>query len=290
MSLDLGGPALEIAIALSFVFFLLSLIVTAVNEWVSGLLNLRAKTLRKGLVGMLGDGGVAESIVEHPLVRTDHGQRQRDPSYISPRQFALAFQDVVEPGAVSEQLAKQLQTITGAPGGALPGQAALEKWFDESMERVSGWYKRKAQIAAIAIAVVVTLALNVSALPIAEHLSNEPTVRAAVVAQAEKAEAPGEESEATEGEESQGASELRQAGEDAQSAVSGLAALKLPIFWDKQNVPWEEGNDLTEWIFGWLVTIIAISLGAPFWFDALGKLSNLRMAGKKPEEKAANAP
>ena len=38
-----------------------------------------------------------------------------------------------------------------------------------------------------------------------------------------------------------------------------------------------------EWverIVGWLVTIAAVSLGAPFWFDLLGKVANLRGAGR----------
>lgn len=35
-------------------------------------------------------------------------------------------------------------------------------------------------------------------------------------------------------------------------------------------------------ILGWIVTGIALSMGAPFWFDALNKLVNLRSSGKKP--------
>ena len=41
-----------------------------------------------------------------------------------------------------------------------------------------------------------------------------------------------------------------------------------------------------EWlvkILGWLVTGLAISLGAPFWFDLLNRLVDLRGAGKRPE-------
>ena len=34
---------------------------------------------------------------------------------------------------------------------------------------------------------------------------------------------------------------------------------------------------------GLLVTAGALSLGAPFWFDLLNKLVNLRAAGKKPK-------
>jgi len=31
---------------------------------------------------------------------------------------------------------------------------------------------------------------------------------------------------------------------------------------------------------GWLLTIMAMSLGAPFWFDVLSRLSRLRSSGK----------
>ena len=36
--------------------------------------------------------------------------------------------------------------------------------------------------------------------------------------------------------------------------------------------------------WGWLLTALAISLGAPFWFDLLNRFVALRNAGKKPEE------
>lgn len=145
------------------------------------------------------------------------------------------------------------------------------------MDRVSGWYKRRAQWVTLGLAVILTIALNVSALRIAEQLSAEPTVRAAVVAKSEAAaEKSGDE----------GAEGLKQAGEDVESAVDDLAALDLPVFWIGEAVP-QGGEEILTTVFGWLITILAISLGAPFWFDALGKLSNLRMAGKKPEERPA---
>lgn len=33
---------------------------------------------------------------------------------------------------------------------------------------------------------------------------------------------------------------------------------------------------------GWIITAAALSLGAPFWFDTLGKLASLRKAGPPP--------
>ncbi|TMK56577.1 MAG: hypothetical protein E6G51_09280 [Actinobacteria bacterium] len=296
MSLDLGGPAIEIAIALAFVFFLLSLIASHVTEWFAGLLNLRAKTLRDGLLGMLGDGDVVDRLLKHPLVRTDlQPGRERDPSYIAPENFALALRDLLEPASGEEEvpqlklegearksvdpkLATQLRALPS--GDSIPHVPEIEKWFDESMKRVGGWYKRKSQLVTIAVAVGLVLALNLSTLRIAEQLNGEPKVLANVVA---KAEAAAEDDGSAD---SKGA-DMKAAGEEAEGAVHDLASLSLPVFWtEEKNRP----SSLDEWLLalaGWLITIAAVSLGAPFWFDALGKLSNLRMAGKKPPEEPA---
>jgi len=37
---------------------------------------------------------------------------------------------------------------------------------------------------------------------------------------------------------------------------------------------------------GWLLTALALSLGAPFWFDLFNKLVNMRHGMGKPEVKA----
>jgi hypothetical protein len=39
--------------------------------------------------------------------------------------------------------------------------------------------------------------------------------------------------------------------------------------------------------FGWLLAAMAISMGAPFWFDLLGKVVNFRNAGSKPASSEA---
>jgi len=39
---------------------------------------------------------------------------------------------------------------------------------------------------------------------------------------------------------------------------------------------------------GWLFTAFAVSFGAPFWFDILNKLTNIRAAGSKPKKKKGN--
>lgn len=290
---DLGAPAVEVAVALAFVFLVLSLLATQLTEWIAYLLKLRSKNLKQGLEGMLGDQTVFTELLEHPLVRNDLQGKQKRFSYISPRNFALALRDLivgqepaVPPGDLEPDLRKQLRALAEGDAVTVPEVPVVEKWFDESMQRVGGWYKRKAQVVTIVVATVLAVGLNASALRIGEQLSAEPNVRAALVAKAEEAAKKPlskEEEEKLKPGEGPISVELKKAGQDMEKAVDELVDLKLPIFWVGENVP-DSGGEIALAVVGWLLTIVAISLGAPFWFDALGKLCNLRLAGKRPKE------
>jgi len=41
-------------------------------------------------------------------------------------------------------------------------------------------------------------------------------------------------------------------------------------------------------VSGWVITAVAVAMGAPFWFDLLGKVMNVRNAGK-PVKTAADS-
>lgn len=289
MAVDLGSPVLEVAIGLAFVFFLLSTVVSAITEGFAWLTRQRAKQLEEGIKGLLGDNELSREVLGHSLVQSDvrgrarRKRRRKDkPSYVSARNFSLALIDTlakrgrsaedplaeVESGADGlgdEALEEQLGALFGDPAVTELGQLrkSVEEWFDDGMDRVSGWYKRWAQKIACVVAILVTIALNVSTVKVAETLANDATVRSAVVAKAETAS---------------GVDDSAAAGKGAEDAVKTLESLKLPVLW----------NDATDdvdasTLAGWLITVIAISLGAPFWFDALSRLARLRTTGKKPE-------
>jgi len=86
--------------------------------------------------------------------------------------------------------------------------------------------------------------------------------------------------------------------------VEGISSLALPLGWStaaerataaKKNqedrrdpIPADAGSifsALGHHSLGWLLTAMAISLGAPFWFDILNKVVTVRASGKAPEEK-----
>jgi hypothetical protein len=66
----------------------------------------------------------------------------------------------------------------------LEARRNLEGWFDNSMDRLSGWYKRRSQTLAFIIGVSVAIVLNVDSLQLASQLWRDPVVRESLANQA----------------------------------------------------------------------------------------------------------
>jgi hypothetical protein len=150
------------------------------------------------------------------------------------------------------------------------------------MDRVSGWYKRRTQIALVVIAVVVALVANADALQVGRALWNDDAVRAAVVAQAQQAADKGTATPDV----GKGASG---AADTLSQQVADVKDLGLPLGWstDPKDPRWfDSGWGAAGKVFGLIATILALTLGAPFWFDLLGRVSRLRTTGK-PERGGA---
>jgi hypothetical protein len=295
MNIDLGSPVIDVAIGLSFVFFLLSLIVSAGTEVLSWGSKKRAADLEKGLRNLLGDETRAKAVLDHPLIQAGVKKPGSKPSYISPRNFGLAFLDVFAPAEgrksvltkAKEEVAKlsndsplkkQLTAlIEGADGDIQKFRGSVEGWFNDTMDRVSGWYKRWSQVVALVLAAVVVIGLNVDAIRVTNRLADDQTVRSTVVTAAQQTvtnePAPKQKSEES----------PKEAGKTAQAAVNELNGLNLPIGWSAAN---DHVNLVT--VAGWLLAALAASFGAPFWFDALSKLARLRTTGAKPEPSSSS--
>ena len=253
------------------------------------------------------------------------------------------------------QLEKSVQQAEKEVNDALErAQLYVEDYFNQAMERVSGWYKRNVQLVLAVIAIIVTLALNIDSLYIIDVLMKSPTIRAAVdematehvnavIAQQATAAAataptaasatPASAAAATpvpdapnEGTSSGGTSAIVT---PPLKTLDEIKAVGLNLGWDRCLMPesvhsWIDKNVMREdkgkvcpgsnlsrltddpaiilprptdgpamWaikkFLGLLLTVIAASLGAPFWFDLLNKAVNLRLTGQKPPEKSVTA-
>jgi hypothetical protein len=188
-----------------------------------------------------------------------------------------------------------LPLVDAAAGDVATARANIEDWFDSAMDRVSGWYKRRVQKIILLIGLVLTLLTNADTITIVNSLSRDVSMRNALVAAATEyakagtapARASGEDTDQIpECETDAGSPECRIARNQLQ-----LAQLGLPVGWnvdDERSVP----SGVADWfakVIGLLLTAIAISLGAPFWFDVLNKIIVVRST-VKPKEKSPDEP
>ncbi len=289
----LGSTALEVAIGMAFVYLLLSMICSALNEMVAGWFKLRAKKLAVGLRHLLDDPERLAKLYGHPLIK-GFTQDGKPPSYIPARAFTTALVDILMPAdpaaALPKQIADLRRAVAGLPDGQLrkalaalideagndltKARQAIAQWFDDAMERVSGWYRRQAHWILLGLAATVTAVLNVDTVTVSTALARDNALRAAVVASAEKMT---QQPPAATASPQPGAAAVPVMGLDQLNAQ--IDRLQLPLGWRE----WPKTTqDWLAKIAGLLVTTIAVSLGAPFWFDLLNKLVNLRSGGAKP--------
>ena len=311
----LDFAALDVALGLIFVYLVLSLVCTAVNETVSSVLAWRADTLREGIANLLGSDEKRKELYKHPvvagLIRRSPGQavaegvsrgrrakarawmakrvpvlrEERYPSYLPARVFAQALLNPVKDGRVTRmkvreaiddlpegELKEALETMWIEAGGKVERfRDDLETWYDEAMARVSGWYRRKVQFFLWVWAASVTLLLHADSIQIAQELWTDDAKREAVVARSEQI-----------------ASGTAPTGDEADRYLQELDNLDVPLGWGS----WPDGDWWRD-IFvvvpinalGLAMTAFALTLGAPFWFDTLKKVANIRASGRAPTER-----
>ncbi len=178
-----------------------------------------------------------------------------------------------------------LIALDDAKGDLDTARANIEGWFDASMQRVSGWYKRRTHYWLLLIGALSTLALNVNTIAIAQHLARSKAARELVVNVADSLRTDDAIAAAARGTAGAPATPA-EARERLDARLAALQALDLPLGWD--HVP-DSGKATLSWVLqeivGLLLTTLAISLGAPFWFDALNKVMTVKTTGGGGKEK-----
>lgn len=400
------NPIIETAIGLMFVYLLLSMICSAIQEWIAALLALRAQTLFNGITNLLcQDNNLRDQIFKNPLVKglsrkswlDSLLRRDPRPSYISAETFSKAFLTEANVGlnlqiqdgheakngqplhANTRDLLKSLLGAAPADFGEL--RKSVEQWYNDGMDRVSGWYKRKTQLIIVILGLVVATFLNADTFMLAKAFWNDPVLRAKTAAAAaqwvkthnrpepsstptsggaspaaatahagtsgpasstakpkktgtetkpskeaeiadlypsvtweEDQSPPPTEQPYTPEQKERAEQQYRDAEANllrtSNEALAQLQELKVPLGWcsvhesddedeegiTKASETSADGCDpdhsfpasTWQWwlkLGGLLVTMLAISQGAPFWFDLLKTFVNLRLAGDAPDEK-----
>jgi hypothetical protein len=305
-----GSTILDVAIGMVFVYLLISLICSALNETVEAWLKNRSKDLEKGILNLLGDPGLVKQLYNHPLIKALYPQGGDKPSYIPSRTFSLALWNMATyardgaeaASAVSRSLPEIRKTVAGLQDSQLKralltlmdeagddleqARKNVERWYDDAMDRVSGWYKRRSQKFLLAFGFIFAVALNIDSVRIADKLYLDTPRRNAIVAAAQGYAAAADKKDS------------KVSTEEIKKNYETIQTLGLPIGWTKEEFSQAPGSEWSKWkwtgvlglkLIGLFLTGLAVSLGAPFWFDVLNKFMVVRST-IKPQEKSQETP
>ena len=225
------------------------------------------------------------------------GKKRYAPSYVSADSFRSILLSVILKGKEfdwdniksqineisNEELKEVLQQfVNEAEGDVDKFKGKVSKWYNDVMDRASGWYKRQAQKILVGVGLVIAVVFNADTLSIYERLESDPAALQEVVQLADSFVA------------SNDSLTINKIDPEFQESYDQLKYLlnyqisniKSPLGLGWKNVDFNKLGpyDWLTKILGYIVTALAISLGAPFWFDLLRKIVNLRQSGGKPAE------
>ena len=427
-------PFLDIIVSLVFIYALLSILVSIVNEMLSYYNEERGELLKDSILKLLADDlnlHYGELFYNHPEIQRitqlskrysffglipnpTNNHKKLVPSYISAERFATVVVDLIanqthtaqkigmqmDSGgkksftlidplpemSLFERFGKGLSLMHPSPlrdtllglyerseGNLTTLETLLQQWFNDYMERVSGWYKTRQHKKSVVIGLAIALLLNVDALHLVKIMSLDSTLRSKLVDQAMvtadnyqslsdsarqdvatllgtfsasndqfkriRDSVGGLGMYALQQDPSLLIKALQQvhqptldsmahrlficdslaiAAREKANQVTGIAgALNIPIGYSQTSAPWswlpvnkaklvhtatppatsgvmaynerrnrgDEPWTLTKYIIGILISGFTLSVGAPFWFNLLLKLVDIRRAGVKPSIK-----
>jgi hypothetical protein len=301
--------AMGVGTGLILMYLVLSLLVTAINELIVQFSALRAKHLQSALRHMLNLKAKPEDADNNKLSnaflnsstsriaglvsKTKWTGANPSFSYMKRETFIACFREAIpcldsittrdandnqidfdrDLGSLinalpASQLKSTLKAAIGDDAASLNPQDIEKRvgdWFDGMMERATGSFKRWMSTLSLLIGFVLAITFNCDTLLVADHLAKMDPKSIENVAKAVTQDCAG----------ADGTLDLTNAKcKDAKKITETL---------QKLSIGGGEGRSLHASIFGWLITGVAVSLGAPFWFDLLSKMMNVR-SGKKEEK------
>lgn len=290
---------LTVTVGLIFIILLLSLFATTVMELMAGLFGLRGRHLFHALKKMLADSDdrtilneFQHSAMYKQMSSTWLG-RYYPPSYLESNNFRSILLNIVN-NLDGERMQDRINTIPDeslrrvlghlleeADGRVDTFNMKVENWYNDVMDRASGWYKRYTQLYLVILGFAIAVGFNADTISIFENLRNNPNSRLEVYQAAT--------SYVQERNQLAVNNELIEPDQKIINSIQKLdeiVARDIDAISDPLGIGWQNLDmnvlSVEDWLYkilGWLVTAFAISLGAPFWFDLLKKLVNIRSAG-----------
>ncbi len=262
-----------------------SLIVMIITQVVSTILNLRGRNLKNGIKILLENTDInlkdyadtiSQMALSHPLISDTWSIRKEWnlATTIRPDELKNILDILAKSGTEPwRELLQQKSTDI---------QSSIDKWFDSSMDRVSQYFAMNIRFITVLFSIIIAFSLHLDADSLFRKISGNPEIRAKLIVSSDallkQAEvAIGTTSQVTKADLdklNEQVNSIKDIKNDIQlqlipSPYPGLFTYKFKEFW------------------GILAMAGLLSLGAPFWFNILKRMGNLRpiLAGKYEEER-----
>jgi hypothetical protein len=177
--------------------------------------------------------------------------------------------------------------VTTAEDDITSVRTAIENWYNDHMDRVSGWYKRHVAWFTIIAGAILVILLNLNAISIGRALYSNSVIGSAVATAAGNRPPCTTADSTCLGQLQTDLATVAQAGLPIGWATVSACADAHPAcnWWQARGITNPNGNSAWQIVLvivGFLITIVALTPGARFWFDLLGKLGTFRSTGPKP--------
>jgi hypothetical protein len=307
----MGIPSLDVFVALITVYIVLALAVSASTEILTRIVSLRSIGLKSGIRSILQDpdtkslGGVATSFWNSGIIKSatdgDSSPNSLDALTFATATLSSIGMDLPADTAKAKAMiaasninAHLKEVLLGLSDRALRRGTSLHdelaQHFDATMEKVGRWYRHWTQAISFILAVLFTIYLNANTLDLLHELTVNTQARLEL-AKIQSTFTPQEKEYAAAAKTAKAAT--NPADKSYDNAVDRLAEtydivtkdglagpLKMPDHW----------QGVVRMICGLLITVLSVSLGAPFWFDILGRINPKAGGTSRPDSSISVQP
>jgi hypothetical protein len=306
---------IDVLIGLSVVMLLMSMIITVITQFVTTVLNSRGKHLLAGISQILRQidprleetlaKEIATAVLSHPLVRDASGKlgsiiHREELTKLQALQQSLVATGLAKEGTqgeIEEQirgivknigaLALQLElthpelTNNARARFAILQQANSEfvakvnLWFDQTIDRVADRFTQYTRYITFGSGLLLALVIQLDTAALVSRLASDDTLRNSLVQQAQTMQSPAN-------------SDLKLNGSEMQNIHDLMTnnIVGVPSGWSDWTHRWSKDNAPMK-ILGILLSAVLLSLGAPFWYNALQNLLRMRslLAAKDDQQR-----
>jgi len=344
-----NSTILDMVVLLFFTYFITSLLVTVLNEMIATIRDMRAKQLEEALSSLFFDAGwssyLQKYILSSPHYKSLIKTESSKPSYIPAENFAKAVIDSIRTGNQPLTIADVRANLENAAGPLPEGvkkilvgfldtstvtveemQAKIELFYNNAMDRATGWYKRKIKVISLIVSFALVIFLNIDTVEIIRKSTQNPAELKAAADNIARAvpdmridttggkhtfifkdstrkadtvslDAPSAAKLSTIMEQYKGFGEIRQNLDNNIYKVgyANWAAVGNEWFHINELKPTDGGWNVlygAGWlllkVIGLCITVLALQAGSSYWFGALNKVINIRGTGAKPKDNSTN--